>query len=1627
MKLLNKLFFITALLCLMQSSLQAQILITQYYEGSSTNKWIELTNVGNDSIDLSQYQIALWAIGGSSGSINITGSPSNKKALAGILGANSSILLGKNNNGSEVPYIGADFFDASNVINFNGNDGIALLDLNNNILDMALNGINAKDKSYGRATSVNSQNPIFDSSEWVEYSRTDVQNAASDDPAYLGYFSSTSSNDSTDNSPPIWTNNTPSLATTNQNSAQISLSINEAGTIFYLIQAQNEVAPEISDLTANGETILISNAITLSIDSLQANANYTAYFIAKDDENQPNQQSTIASVNFFTADTTQNTGYDYIMPTLNTNTGRIIVAKTPKEYVVDATKHMVSVGFDINSNKYIDLESFYQSAVGTNGSTLKNAVKNIASKDHSLQNYSTVWSICEEGDEHPKNSSQVWQIYVEEGISKSAHVSGSTGWNREHVWAKSHGGFDTSVGRGTDAHHLRASDAQENSNRGSLDFAESNSGYTPPKSSKGDVARAIFYMALRYDMVVDNQVIGHSNGSARHGKLDDLLAWHNEDPVDPYEIRRNNVVYKYQNNRNPFIDHPELVEHIFGNKSTQNWDGGVTYDVPADSTIDTGNDSSEVVILYQESFDNELDWIFYNELGKNTWQKRDYQGNHYIQMSAYQGDSIEIDWAITPSINLDSTDAKLTFNSAWAYNGDDSLEVFITNNFDSLNPSSSNWTKLEAVIANDNLSAQHGWHASNEIDLSYYTGDVNFAFKYSGGTGNGSRTFRVDDVLIQGEKKEMDGSDGGDNSNRSVIYSEDFNNSHYWEFYSSAGKNTWLDKTYQDTKYIQMSAYKGDINETDWAISPSINLSYFSEIKTKFASAWAYDGDDILEMLISTDYNGNPDSANWQKIDVQFANELTQTQHEWINSGEIDLSNYDGSINVAFRYTGGTENLTRTFRIDDFEISGIASDDKPTTTLSATELFFENETDINSYILEVANIHNSLNIIANGSFQLSLDSLTWQDSLTITPVNKTINPTEIFVRLASGETLSYGTFSLINHTENGNSLAEVKLSSILSTAKTLDLVTWNVEWLGAPEKSKSASTVDQQMKEVAEAILEVDADIYALQEVVITADKNYLDVLVDSLNKNSEYTWASSFNPRHSYDWTAPDPNFPPQKTAFIYRTDVVSNVASKAIFADEFTSKTEHNLVGYTGDPSDFMASGRLPFQITADVNINGNIQTISLINLHFKCCSDGLNRRLADAKYLKSYIDSNLDDKNVVILGDYNSTGYENEIDSWGWYDNNNEDFLRAGGKRLDHISISNELYDEYELLENSYFTQSENISDHDPQIVRLLFPGVEAPVDSIIFEALPNAIYGDSSIILNAVHSNGDSIFYESSDSTIVNIEGNIVEILSAGTVDIIASSINDSAYPTRRTLTINKKELVIKVTDATRVVGEDLSNFTIESNGFVYNDQISDLDGVLEFNIIDNKIIASGLSSDNYEITFQPGTLTLLNNANDITFFSYGKREGIINTEAKTVSLEIKETRKIDTTKVAIEISEGASYSILSNTKKAVVINVVSEAGETQEWTVNVSRLTSVKVIAKTLKIFPIPAYNFFKVSCPVFGENTFKYKIYNTRGNVVKQGKAYNREKIGVRKLRCGNYFVEIIYKGNKVTRKIQIR
>jgi endonuclease I len=269
---------------------------------------------------------------------------------------------------------------------------------------------------------------------------------------------------------------------------------------------------------------------------------------------------------------------------------------------------------------------YYDYATGS-GFTLKTQLKEIIDNvnDASItvneyiqapKSYDNLWTLYRTSDDRPNpnypatepNETFLWEMYsdcdfifgtVASGGHQDDGLGGGTEcnkYNREHSFPKSWWGGSTGLNIHNDPFHVIPSDKKVNNIRGNLAFSEvavanytsangskrgtsSISGpigdvFEPANQYKGDIARGLLYVAVRYQDDIaswennnpggDNMLDGSSDKVFEQWALDMLYSWHLADPVSPKEINRNETIYGSQNNRNPFIDHPEWVNEIWG-------------------------------------------------------------------------------------------------------------------------------------------------------------------------------------------------------------------------------------------------------------------------------------------------------------------------------------------------------------------------------------------------------------------------------------------------------------------------------------------------------------------------------------------------------------------------------------------------------------------------------------------------------------------------------------------------------------------------------------------------------------------------------------------------------------------------------------------------------------------------------------------------------------------------------------------------------------------------------------------------------------------------------------------------------------------------------------------------------
>ena len=211
---------------------------------------------------------------------------------------------------------------------------------------------------------------------------------------------------------------------------------------------------------------------------------------------------------------------------------------------------------------------YYSQCEGLTGSSLQAKLKSI----NAPVSPSYDWSRYEDADEALDDSSSILCVYTRHNIPKSNHCGNYAWdkWNREHVWTQSK--YPASA---SDNHNIFACEGQINNYRGNLPYDEggsvvtvfghtteckmiSNTSFEPCDAAKGEIARAVMYGTVMYSYTMTEEI----------KSIELALKWHLEHPNTERDIRRNNVVYGNQGNRNPFVDHPEYACKIWGNTNS---------------------------------------------------------------------------------------------------------------------------------------------------------------------------------------------------------------------------------------------------------------------------------------------------------------------------------------------------------------------------------------------------------------------------------------------------------------------------------------------------------------------------------------------------------------------------------------------------------------------------------------------------------------------------------------------------------------------------------------------------------------------------------------------------------------------------------------------------------------------------------------------------------------------------------------------------------------------------------------------------------------------------------------------------------------------------------------------------
>ncbi|MDR9415870.1 MAG: T9SS type A sorting domain-containing protein [Gracilimonas sp.] len=294
----------------------------------------------------------------------------------------------------------------------------------------------------------------------------------------------------------------------------------------------------------------------------------------------------------------------------------------------------------------------------------------------------------------------------------------------------------------------------------------------------------------------------------------------------------------------------------------------------------------------------------------------------------------------------------------------------------------------------------------------------------------------------------------------------------------------------------------------------------------------------------------------------------------------------------------------------------------------------------------------------------------------------------------------------------------------ISKDLTFEIVTWNIEWFG--DGSNGPSDDDQQLANVIEVIREIDAEIYAFQEI---SNQSYFAALLDTLD---EYGGILA---DFSQD----------QKTAFLFKRSEIDSLSS-----DKITESMTSNY--WAGGNNNSFARFPLMFQFNA--TINGESREIYAFNIHAKATSEpaSYTQRFEASREIKQYLDQLHNSDNVILIGDYNDTvngsitdgeesPYKNFVDDEEYtvitQSLEEQGFASQSiGSFIDHITMTSELTDEYiagtERVENTNYIGSylSSTSDHYPVWTRFQFEMVvsnegqeENPVSFSLAQNYPN----------------------------------------------------------------------------------------------------------------------------------------------------------------------------------------------------------------------------------------------------------------------------------------------------------------
>jgi Secretion system C-terminal sorting domain/Bacterial Ig-like domain len=469
--------------------------------------------------------------------------------------------------------------------------------------------------------------------------------------------------------------------------------------------------------------------------------------------------------------------------------------------------------------------------------------------------------------------------------------------------------------------------------------------------------------------------------------------------------------------------------------------------------------------------------------------------------------------------------------------------------------------------------------------------------------------------------------------------------------FSVTGSQTW-DCTafgYNPSNGVQMNGFvtgPGAVTNEDWLISPQLDLSAFAIPLLRFYSINRFNGPQ-LQLKVSTNYKGygNPTAATWTDVFGKFPDENTNT---WTLCDSINLQNYkQPAVYLAWVYQSSPSLGAARWTLDEIQLFN--STQQPGATVAVSPATYDfgfvpygSTSAWAPFTFNAVDLKSDLTINAPTHFEVSKDATTAANSISYTPSQAQPGTKTFYVRFKPNAVDASSLTGRLNVSTTGLNQNKSFLSGTsISKTKTLEIVSWNLDWFGKDETPTDPGPwgpTDEDLQEanVKTVLRNIDADVYALVEVCDTARTRKL---VDSLN-NGTNTWGFAICNYGSGADDPAGPNYPAffptaQKEAIVYKKSVLSNVTTRAFLR----TAANYDSVRY------YWSSGRVPYLVQADATIGGITKPITFLILHAKANTgtdpekiESYRRRQLGVKAMKDSLDANYANANIIILGDFN-----------------------------------------------------------------------------------------------------------------------------------------------------------------------------------------------------------------------------------------------------------------------------------------------------------------------------------------------------------------------------------------------------